>query len=167
MITNDEGGYPNGIGHSGSETSEEASKRVTGRRSQQVHTLVANSKHRGLTVNEVQQALRIGHGSASGALTRLHRAGYIVRLTQKRNGQQVYMAEAFSAGREQSPYRPNVAYREGYKQPMALESQLSPEQHEQVYQFLTSGGVNGKNATAYEAECFLKWFPEVVDLLRG
>lgn len=162
MITNDEGGYPNSIGHSGSETSEEASKRVTGKRSQQVHTLVANSKHRGLTVNEVQQALRIGHGSASGALTRLHRAGYIVRLTQKRNGQQVYMAEAFSAGREQSPYRPNVAYRDGYKKPMALESQLTPEQHEQVEAFLRS-----KGATGYEAECFLHWFPEVVELLRG
>lgn len=162
MITNDEGGYPNGIGHSGSETSEEASKRVTGERSQQVYNLVSNSKHRGLTVSEVQQALRIGHGSASGALTRLHRAGHIVRLAHKRNGQQVYMVEAFSAGREQSPYRPNVAYRDGYKKPMVLESQLTPEQHEQVEAFLRT-----KGATGYEAECFLHWFPDVVELLRG
>lgn len=162
MITNDEGGYPNGIGHSGSETSEEASKRVTGKRSQQVFDQVAQMQHRGVTVREIEWMLKIGHGSASGALTRLHRAGYIARLQRKRDKQQIYMAIAFTAGQALSPYKPNVAYRDGYKKPMALESQLTPEQHEQVEAFLRS-----KGATGYEAECFLHWFPEVVELLRG
>jgi len=109
----------------------------------------------------VQGALDIGHGSASGALTRLHRSGYLVRLTRTRNGQQIYVAEAFSGGRELSPYRPNVAYREGYQRPMALEIDLTPELNEKIEAFLRT-----QNATGYEAECFLHWLPMVLDLIR-
>ena len=162
MIRNEEGGYAGGIGHSGSESSKDATKRISGVQANRIYDMVSGMAHRGVTAREVERALKVGHGSASGGLTRLHRAGYIVRLTQRRDNQQVYVAEAFSAGREQSPYRPNIAYREGYKKPMALESQLTPEPHEQVEEFLKS-----KGATGYEAECFLHWFPEVVELLRG
>lgn len=161
MITNDEGGYPNSIGHSGSATSEAAATRITGARSQQVYDVVARSRHRGMTVGEVQRALDVGHGSASGALTRLHRAEYLVRLKQTRNKQQIYVVEAFSGGREQAPYLPNVAYREGYKRPMALEIDLTPELHEKIEAFLKT-----KNATGYEAECFLHWLPMVLELIR-
>lgn len=161
MITNDEGGYPNGIGHSGSETSEAAQSKVKGKRAEQVYAAVAYRQHFGFTCKELEKALNIGHGAASGALTRLHRAGHLVRLKQTRDGQELYVVEAFSGGREKSPYMPNVAYREGYKRPMALEIDLTPELHEKIEAFLKT-----QNATGYEAECFLHWLPMVLELIR-
>jgi hypothetical protein len=60
-------------------------------------------------VKEVEDALSIGHGPASSALTHLHRAERVVRLQERRMGQQVYLLKGYAEGREESPYRPRLA----------------------------------------------------------
>lgn len=142
MITNEDGAYPNGIGHSGSETSEAAQDKVTGKRAIQVHEVVGKTYDYGMTCSEVQTRLAIGHGAASGALTRLHRSGFLSRLAEDRRGQQVYVHPEHVKSREESPYRPNVAYRDGYKKPMALEEILSDEQIADVVKFARDEGAS-------------------------
>lgn len=61
----------------------------------------------GATQAEVSAHLRLGHGSVSGALTRLHRADRIVRLAQKRKGQYVYVTPEWVGGRPLSTYTPH------------------------------------------------------------
>lgn len=109
-----EGGYPNSSGHSGSETSEARAKRedstgITGERQRQVYDYVVDQRIAGTTCAEVEKILGLGHGAASGALTRLHRAGRIVRLSDTREGQQVYIHPLYVDGDASlSPYRPNA-----------------------------------------------------------
>lgn len=120
------GGYgPESLpGHSGSETSEAGARHPgVGPKTLKVLEDVESTGHWGLTCRELEMMTRMGHGAASGALTRLHRAGYVKRLTEKRGKQQVYLHARFfnpKYGHEEAPYRPNAAYREDRK-PMPLE----------------------------------------------
>lgn len=99
-------------GWSGSSTSRERAEReVKGRRQQQVYRHLLRAGVLGRTCAEVEGDLGIGHGSASSALTGLHRGRHIVRLTQRRNGQEVYVVAHHQNGREESPYRPNSTSR--------------------------------------------------------
>lgn len=109
-----EGGYPNSSGHSGSETSQARAERedstgITGKRQRQVYAYVQGHLHGGATCAETERDLGLGHGAASGALTRLHRAGKLTRLMRERDGQQVYVHPVFVHPMEsESPYRPNA-----------------------------------------------------------
>lgn len=103
-----------GSGWSGSETSRERQERedaagITGHRQAQVFALLAQSTNAGMTVKEVEDALSLGHGPASSALTHLHRAERVVRLQERRNNQQVYVLRGYADGRPESPYRPRLA----------------------------------------------------------
>jgi hypothetical protein len=107
-----------GEGWSGSDTSKERAEReektgVGGWRRKQVHALIEGRAAQGMTCHEVETELGIGHGAASAALTHLHRAGFLRRLSERRNGQEVYVHPDHVNGREQAAYRPNAAYREG------------------------------------------------------
>lgn len=100
-------------GHSGSATSRRRAERedrsgITGWRARQVYTMATQHGRAGITDADVQFALGIGHGASSGALTRLHRAGLVSRLTLERNGMQVYVLPEYVEGREESPYRPRT-----------------------------------------------------------
>lgn len=139
------GGYNGEVGHSGSETSKRAASKVTGKRSVQVFSFIARSELHGLTCAELESRLSIGHGAASGALTRLHRGGWITRLTEERDGQQVYVTPEWVEEREESPYRPNVAYRDGYQTPMAMEppAPVKPEwDDEQIAAAMAVAGIH-------------------------
>lgn len=117
------GGYgPESLpGHSGSETSEEAARRPgVGKKTMEVHRLLETARREGLIAREVGVLTGLSHGAASGALSRLHRAGLVERLTERRGRQQVYVAPEYVDGRETAAYRPNAAYREDRK-PMPLE----------------------------------------------
>lgn len=142
------GGYNGEVGHSGSETSERAALKVTGRRSIQVFELVARAEKQGFTCEELERYLAVGHGAASGALTRLHRGAWITRLTEERDGQQVYVTPEYVEGRDESPYRPNVAYRDGFQTPMAMEppAPVKPEWNdEQIIAAMTVAGIHPGN----------------------
>jgi hypothetical protein len=103
-----------GSGWSGSETSRERAERedamgITGKRQAQVFALLAQHTTAGMTVKEVEDALSLGHGPASSALTHLHRADRVARLQERRSGQQVYVLKGYVEDREESPYRPRLA----------------------------------------------------------
>lgn len=100
-----------GSGHSGSETSRERQQEqdgtgVTGFRQQQVVKLLRQWKAHGMTSGELEAKLTVGHGATSAALSVLHKAGHVVRLTERRNRQQVYVLPAFVNGRDEAPHRP-------------------------------------------------------------
>lgn len=105
-----EGGYgaDGNAGHSGSDTSREgADSPNLGWRQAAVLDAVGKRYGNGITAREVERAFSIGHGPASGALTRLHRAGRVVRLKERRDGQEVYVTPEYVSGREESAYLPN------------------------------------------------------------
>lgn len=106
----DSGLYPDGtVGSSGSSTSaERAVAETLSPRRAKVYAFVSSKGAWGATVAEVERGLGIGHGSASGALTVLHRGGDLTRLTWRRNRQEVYVLPQHVNGREEAPYRPNT-----------------------------------------------------------
>jgi hypothetical protein len=71
-------------------TSEERSGRARHRR-EQVLKIVRLTGLFGMTVREVEEALSIGHGHASGALSNLHKAGRLECLKERRGGQHIYV----------------------------------------------------------------------------
>lgn len=102
-----------GSGWSGSETSRDRAERedalgITGKRQAEVYALLATHTSKGMTVKEVEDALSIGHGPASSALTHLHRAGRVARLQERRMNQQVYVLKGYVGDRDESPYRPRL-----------------------------------------------------------
>jgi hypothetical protein len=83
-------------GWSGSDASRDRAEREerTGRarhRREQVLKVVRLTGLFGMTVGEVEEALSIGHGHASGALSNLHKAGRLECLKERRGGQHVYV----------------------------------------------------------------------------
>lgn len=118
------GGYgPESLpGHSGSETSEKAARsRGVGKKTLAVHEFLKERKHIGATAQDVSWRFGWSHGAASGALSRLHRAGLITRTTEKRRKKLVYVDPAHLNGRKESTYTPNAAYRQD-RRPMPLEA---------------------------------------------
>lgn len=53
-----------------------------------------------MTVKELRATLEVHHGSASGALSNLHKSGDIARLAQMRDRNKVYVLGRYVAGRE-------------------------------------------------------------------
>ena len=106
----DRGLYSDGtMGHSGSSTSEERAVRETlSPRRQQVFNFVEAQGAEGAVCKQVMDWLDIGHGSASSALTVLHRGGNIRRLKERRWGQEIYVLPEHVGDREEAPYRPNT-----------------------------------------------------------
>lgn len=103
--------YPggHGSGHAGNSTSkerqlrEDASGLTASRQAKTLEAVELSAKH-GITVAELEELLSIGHGQASSALSHLHRAGRIKRLTARRSKQEIYVVEEHRGGREESPY---------------------------------------------------------------
>lgn len=64
--------------------------------------------YRGRTWRELARQTGMHHGQASAALTHLHRAGKIARLTEKRDHCRVYVLPTCIYGRDTEPYTPRV-----------------------------------------------------------
>jgi DNA-binding MarR family transcriptional regulator len=108
--------YHGTSGWSGSTTSEtravNADKNgVTSRRQRQVLLMLDSAGREGLTWRDLSRLANLHHGAASGALSTLHKANLIARLTVTRQGCQVYVSLSHVAGRELAPYRANAATR--------------------------------------------------------
>ena len=101
--------YAGTSGWSGSDTSreraeEEDASGVTGKRQRQVmHFLDARGAF-GVTVHEVTRQFGWHHGQSSGALSVLHKAEHIARLTEKRDRCLIYVLPKFVEGRETEPH---------------------------------------------------------------
>lgn len=149
-------------GHSGSETSEAAARRPKGKRMKQLLEHLEEIGPVGATCREVQNFFDLDHGAASGALTRLHRASLTVRLTETRDRQQVYVALMHAGGREESPYRPNSAYREDRK-PMPLE-RPEPTLQSVVDDLIYD---DGKRLPAFLSRKYAELFaPRILEIVR-
>jgi hypothetical protein len=97
--------YAGTSGWSGSDSSRERAKTqdadgTTGLRQSQTLFYVRNQTERGLTWKELSEITNWHHGSSSGALSVLHKAGIIVRLTQRRNRCAIYVTSEYINGRE-------------------------------------------------------------------
>jgi DNA-binding MarR family transcriptional regulator len=108
--------YGGTSGWSGSDTSEERAQRqdkngTTGQNQKRTLSLLLFSRDEGLTWKELSDKTGWHHGTASGALSVLHKAGLIARLTERRLKCAVYVAPAFVNGRETQTHRPNISAR--------------------------------------------------------
>lgn len=104
--------YPKmGSGNAVNDTSRERQERndhsgVTSHVQVTVLQALGRLKTEGITAAELEDALQIGHGMASSALSHLHRAERIRRVKMRRGRHEIYVLPEYVNGREESPYRP-------------------------------------------------------------
>lgn len=96
--------YAGTSGHSGTDTSKEraVSQDKSGRTAvlqKQVMLILSQNRSHGATWKEVADWIHMHHGTVSGALSVLHKTGYISRLKEKRNGCKVYVLPNYVNGR--------------------------------------------------------------------
>ena len=102
-------------GWSGTETSRDRAKEadssgVTSRTQRQVLDEVASAQQRGRTIAEIRDLLpQQHHGALSSALTNLHRAGKVARLTEKRGRCKVYVLPGYVGNRPTESSRSSVS----------------------------------------------------------
>ena len=108
--------YAGTSGWSRSDTSaqraiEADAKGVTGERQRRVLWFLAGCRTRGATWKELSEATGWHHGTASGALSVLHKTNRIARLTETRNRCKVYVLPDWVSGRATEPHRGNMTRR--------------------------------------------------------
>jgi hypothetical protein len=108
--------YGGSSGWAGSETSEERARSAdadgtTGRRQRRTLSLLASAGLQGMTWKEIAQETGWHHGTASGALSVLHKVGAIARLAETRSRSAVYVLPAHVAGRPVSGRRTTAGSR--------------------------------------------------------
>lgn len=108
--------YGGTSGWSGSDTSQERAIKSdkdgrTGKNQIRTLQLISLSGLQGLTWKELADAMGWHHGTASGALSVLHKEKIISRLTERRSKCAVYVANEFVNGRETQDHKPNVSAR--------------------------------------------------------
>ena len=110
--------YNGTSGYSGSTTSEarartEDASGITSDRQSETLRLLRTAGSTGMTWHDLATALDVHHGSASGLLSVLHRAGLVSRLSASRNRSKIYVLPIFVEGRtteepQSRPRRPTV-----------------------------------------------------------
>jgi len=129
--------YRGTSGWSGSDTSEDRARRAdqdgtTGRRQRQTLMLLNFAGYAGLTWKELSDLTGAHHGSASGALSVLHKAGLIARLKARRNRCAVYVGLDHVDDRDLAPYRTNAGTRTLLETLDRLEDLLVAGDHRQA-----------------------------------
>lgn len=101
---------------------------VAGTRQTQTLHALRLVRARGLTWAELASHLGIHHGAASGVLSSLHKAGVIVRLSERRSRSMVYVLPEFVEGRHTQRPRPR---RDGFfEEAIPILAGLSCDEHE-------------------------------------
>lgn len=111
--------YAGTSGWRGSSTSRERAvqddrRGITQDRHEKLMLVFSGARYEGLTWFEISDATGWHHGVVSGALTRAHKIGALMRLTEERGRakgkrSKVYVLPQFVASRECEPYRPSSA----------------------------------------------------------
>jgi hypothetical protein len=96
--------YAGTSGWSGTDTSKERAVKAdksgeTRLRQSQTLMHVRNQEFRGLTWSELSEITNWHHGTSSGALSVLNKAGRLVRLKERRKRSSIYVAPEFVNGR--------------------------------------------------------------------
>jgi hypothetical protein len=110
--------YNGSSGSSGSDTSDERTrisdlKGATGRRQQAVINHLADQGPYGATWGEIADRFGWHHGTASGALSVLHKAGRIERLKERRGKSKVYCHPRHVNNRDTEPHGGSMKARVG------------------------------------------------------
>jgi hypothetical protein len=97
--------YAGTSGWSGTQTSRQRAETedsigTTAKRQREVLHYIVDAGVTGRTVRDVRRALSLHHGQASSALTLLHKAGAIARLSEVRDRCKVYVVPELVVGRE-------------------------------------------------------------------
>lgn len=121
--------YGGSSGWSGSETSKaRAEENDRSGRTKQNQTTTLNhlfmANFEGLTWRDLAERTGWHHGTASGALSTLHKAGLIERLEETRHRCAVYVLPDYVRNRSVAPYRPNASARRLEDLLAALEDDL-------------------------------------------
>ena len=101
--------YGGTSGHSGSDTSKERAIKAdregtTNDRQKRVMFYLIMYDVKGLTWKELSTITNWHHGTASGTLSILHKAGKISRLVERRNGCKIYVLPEYVEGRKVEPH---------------------------------------------------------------
>lgn len=96
--------YAGTSGFSGTDTSERRARMrdrngETAKAQADVLMLLTDAGTEGMTWNELGERLGLHHGTVSGALSVLHKAGKIARLVERRNRSKVYVMPHYVNGR--------------------------------------------------------------------
>lgn len=102
------GGYEAGSDTSQERAEKEASDGTLSKRLSQVLGRISMSGTHGATWFEVAQSLDLHHGSASSALTNLHRQGLIARTKRTRGRSKVYVTPSNALNDTLEPYIPRA-----------------------------------------------------------
>lgn len=108
--------YAGTSGHSGTDTSETRARQAdksgkTGDRQRRVLWFLAGCRNHGATWKELSEATGWHHGTASGALSVLHKTGHIARLRESRSRCKIYVLPQYVGGRDTEPHRGNMTRR--------------------------------------------------------
>jgi len=108
--------YGGSSGWSGSQTSRDRAEQadrtgVTSQRQADTLGLVYRAGIDGLTWRDLSERTGWHHGTASGALSVLHKSGQIARLSERRDKCQIYVVPEYILGRPTADYQPNVSAR--------------------------------------------------------
>lgn len=107
--------YNGSSGHSGSSSSKERAKHLdsSGKTSKYQHLIMDYLRQKqefGATWKEIAELLKVHHGTASGALSVLHKAGLIERLKETREKSKIYVLPDFVMFREtEAPKKTKLA----------------------------------------------------------
>lgn len=101
--------YAGSSGWSGSDTSRERALEadtsgVTAARQRNTVAYLHGVGSYGATWSDIAAALNVHHGSASGVLSVLHKAGKIMRLRQTRDRCKIYVLPDYVNGRDTEPH---------------------------------------------------------------
>lgn len=108
--------YAGSSGHSGSSASRDRAESEdrsgrTAERQERTEKILRRNGTLGVTVAELRETTGWHHGQASGALSDLHKAGRIARLSERRGRCHVYVAKPYVMGREtEEPGRGKTKY---------------------------------------------------------
>lgn len=108
--------YGGTSGWSGSESSRDRASKadasgLTSDRQRQTLDIVRRAGIDGITWQELSSQTGWHHGTASGALSVLHRDRRLARLSERRGRCQIYVLPENILGRETADYQPNVSAR--------------------------------------------------------
>jgi DNA-binding MarR family transcriptional regulator len=79
--------------------------------SRQVLHILGSAGEYGCTWKELADEMGTHHGTASGALSSLHKVKEVARLSDKRNGSSIYVLPRYINGRKYVAYRSSAAKR--------------------------------------------------------
>lgn len=96
--------YAGTSGHSGSDTSEYRARTrdrdgSTAKLQQDIMERLATLGVTGVTWSELGEELSLHHGTVSGGLSVLHKAGKIARLVERRGKSKIYVLPQYTQGR--------------------------------------------------------------------